>query len=1017
MPIEEFERFLGGFCDDVVRRARQNGFDQSGKLWSLGEIGLIDTPPKDFLNALATLDAEVVRAAERALLGVKSEESWRGELLGGARVRRCLGLLLLLDIAVIAREEARDGTMWPHVIDAMEAQAWRRQGAVNALFDRDPVRAPNPLLKELISEAAEFFGLRNALELRDLKRWYQTIHLQHGFSVRQFEANCQDWMRSSGVRTATVDLLLGNTSVNGRTITSESFSRLWGYFRHFRRGSLKRSVVEREAACCGWLSSGAVKVCLDQLEKVGVFDLEVDDAVGNVAGRSNPFLDWQQNQDPSWACRVHLPDLLDLPDDEYTLFVEAKKCGRVLRVDAGTRTEHWRGAEVANTDGLRAVGTWLRTPPECSPWCEPSYFTADTNDPMGFFPLTPAQLDSSTEPMLLFRSLEFAWLWEPLAQSDDHQLCVLALPDRYRDAEPNWGIRRQYSPADQTGWRLLQLNVNDESPLELTLNGELVWRYERQVQNNQEVDIRLERLPARVGPENSLRLRAASDGQIRLDSASVRGVALAIDPRRNELTLPIDRFGDDCLSLPIRLKWVVDGQEKCAIRTVRYPYPCIWIGPPNGGHRLLPESPLILTRSGTFRVAGPIFGDAQHATPFVFEGSLPVQSARALLRTTGASRLGSYCCSGLPLTLRGDLFNAGAGLGGLQATQLASCVLNVGVFNGIKPTIVESEGNRWIRVELSWEQLEPDESWRLEILKDDGGVLCFAVDRPPNELEIRSLINGEHPTFNIDDMVACRLVAGGRAHGWWRASAPADKLIVESDQLFEIVLGWDLSLRDSSHATHTLRTVFSADPGSLLKPVDRRPLLLVNRNWRPIDDIHDDAIRWITDDFRPDPDSAGRVCDAIGAHVLQLPANAPTPLWDQIEQATRLSPQLAARLLIALDREPALGRRDIAQRRNDIIAFLRAGKNFDDALTFAVEDDNPINPGFAFAPIKRISTKWGGRGVDLGFVRAELRTARAQLQEVQGNNGALAHIDALCDVDRKSGRVSLLATSYFLEGR
>ena len=462
---------------------------------------------------------------------------------------------------------------------------------------------------------------------------------------------------------------------------------------------------------------------------------------------------------------------------------------------------------------------------------------------------------------------------------------------------------------------------------------------------------------------------------------------------------------------------MVDGQEKCAIRTVGYPYPCIWIGPPNGGHRLNPENPLILTRSGTFRVAGPMFKDAQHATPFIFEGSLPVQTARALLRTTGARRLGSYCCSGLPLTLRGDLFNATAGLGGLQTTQLASCVLNVGVFNGVKPSIVESESNRWIRVELSWEQLEPDVSWRLEILKVDGNVMSLEVDRPPNELEIRSLINEDHPTFNIDDMVACRLVAGGRAHGWWSASAPADKLIVDSEQLFEIVLGWDLSLRNSPDATHTLRTVFSADPGSLLKPVDRRPLLLVNRNWRPIDDIHDDAIRWITDDFRPDLDAAGRVCDAIGAHVLQLPANAPTPLWDQIEQATRLSPQLAARLLIALDREPALDRRDIAQRRNDIIAFLRAGRNFDDALTFAVEDDNPINPGFAFAPIKRISTKWGGRGVDLGFVRAELRTARAQLQEVQGNNGALAHIDALCDVDRKSGRVSLLATSYFLEGR
>ena len=1013
MPIEEFEKLLGVFCDEVVRRAREKGFDQAAKLWSLGEIGLIDHPPNAYLETICNLDAEIVRAADRRLLKVNSYESWRSERLG-SKGRRCLGLLLLLDTAITAREEARDRTLWPHVMEAMQGQVWRNQTAVCALFDRDPVPAPTPFFKELISEATEYFGLRNMLNLKEVNRWYLTIHLQHGFSVQQFAANCHDWMRSGGARTATVDLLLGNTTIGGCQFSSESFKRLWGYFRAFRRGSLARSVVEREASRCGWLGTAAVMKCLDELEKVGVFDFEIEDSPERVAGRSNPYLDWQEGQDPSWAYQLQFPAQSDLPDDEYTLFAESKRCGRVFRVDAGTRNERWRGAELLTAEGAPVDGAWLVTPSECNPWCEPSLFTVDSNDAMGCFPLTLEQVNASTVPMLLCPSQIFPRLWQTVTQSDRYQIAVLALPSTYKGAQPNWGVRRRYTPVDQTGWSMIQLNVDDETPLELTLNGELVWRYERQLQNAQPVDIRLEPLPARDDQPNTLRLRVTSDSQIRLSSASVGGQALTL-ARTNELVLPLELFGTNCLSLPIRLKWMVDGNEKCAFRTARYPYPCIWIGSPNEGHRLLPTDPLMLTLGGVFRVACPGIETVGGATPFVFEGSLPVQSARALTRAAGARQLGSCCCNGMPLTIHDDLFNKGAGLGGVKETQLASCILNVGVFNGAEPTILETEGNKVLRIELSWEQLEPDDSWRLEVLKKNGDVVFLPVTRLPGEMELHSDLTGEHAGFSIDEIVACRLVAEEKAYGWWRASAPADKLNICDDQLFETVLSWDLSLRDSPTATRKLRDVFSRDPGSLLKPANRRPALFANRTWRPIDDIHDDVIRWITDELLPSPDCAGQICDAIGEQVLQLPVNAPTPLWQEIEQATRLSPQLAARLLIALDQEPARSQRAIETRRRDIIQVLRARRTIDDALIFAVEDDNPRDPGLQFAPLKKIIQRYGGTGVDAAFVRAVLLASRAHIRDPRLARGAFAQLNSLCDLDRKSGRLACLATSYFLE--
>jgi hypothetical protein len=128
-----------------------------------------------------------------------------------------------------------------------------------------------------------------------------------------------------------------------------------------------------------------------------------------------------------------------------------------------------------------------------------------------------------------------------------------------------------------------------------------------------------------------------------------------------------------------------------------------------------------------------------------------------------------------------------------------------------------------------------------------------------------------------------------------------------------------------------------------------------------------------------------------------------------------MSPQLAARLLMALDQDPALSRRAIETRRREIIQVLRARRTFDDALVYAVEDDNPRDPGLQFAPLRKVIQRYGGTGVDAAFVRAVLLASRAHIRDPRLARGAFAQLNSLCDLDRKSGRLACLATSYFLE--
>ena len=312
-----------GAVTDLFRRRDERGLDRP---WSIAELSL---QSDDFLR-LSHWAAGLDGRTARVWLG----NSWTLETFpGGACYPRqaCLGLLLLTFAAEAAHREATEGTLWPHVRRDNSGRR-RFSGDVDyELFDHGG--HPTAAFKHAIESAAQFFGLRNVLQDLDSQRYYLTVFLQFGFTIRDAKLRLGQWLTGATIQTATGHLL-----ATGGPLHAPGFVSMWE--------TLKNSAPETCRPRLFPANSLRVPGCF----RIGPTSFP-DSLAATPAGKwmlrsrasggfdmilSEPELRWSPPEPPYLLCRLENLAMAGLVAPEYELRVCGRRLARISRAEDGS---------------------------------------------------------------------------------------------------------------------------------------------------------------------------------------------------------------------------------------------------------------------------------------------------------------------------------------------------------------------------------------------------------------------------------------------------------------------------------------------------------------------------------------------------------------------------------------------------------------------------------------------------------------------------------------------------------
>ncbi len=308
---------------DLLHRREERGLERP---WSIAELGL---STDEFLH-LSTWAAGLDVRTVRLWLG----NSWTFETLpSGARYSRqaCLGLLLLTFAAEAARREATEGRLWPHVRRDNSGTRRFGSGVDYELFDYSG--HPTDAFKQAIESAAQTFGLRNVLQDLDSQRYYLTVFLQFGFTIRDARLRLGQWLTGATAQTATGHLLAA-----GGPLRAPGFVCMWETLKNSRAGNLPPETVALHLAESPWV----LRDWVDELpgiadrDAAGSGDAPVTAEGGFAAVLSEPELRWAPPEPPHFACRLKNLATAGLVASEYDLTACGRRVARISRAEDGS---------------------------------------------------------------------------------------------------------------------------------------------------------------------------------------------------------------------------------------------------------------------------------------------------------------------------------------------------------------------------------------------------------------------------------------------------------------------------------------------------------------------------------------------------------------------------------------------------------------------------------------------------------------------------------------------------------
>lgn len=293
--------------------------------WSIAELRLDD---EDYIRLCqwgASLDSRTVRR------WTKDHWTWADPPVRQGRPRlACLGLLLIALAAETARREATEKTLWRYVRRTPD-QRPRFGEADSELFIQGQ---PSETFKAAIEVAVETFGLRHAIDAPDTsKRYYLTVFLQFGFTIRDAESRLPAWLVGQTLQVAMQDL-----AMRGGRLSSAPFAELWRDMRHYRDGLLTPKAMRERFRTSPWVLPAWCQPLLALVGQVRP-SRGADGEQGQHGSLKTllgpPHLAWPSGGTPHFTCRIDMLATASLPGRTYTIRIGGREFARIERGESG----------------------------------------------------------------------------------------------------------------------------------------------------------------------------------------------------------------------------------------------------------------------------------------------------------------------------------------------------------------------------------------------------------------------------------------------------------------------------------------------------------------------------------------------------------------------------------------------------------------------------------------------------------------------------------------------------------
>jgi len=1015
MPPHEvtFETALAAFCDKAATQFTCFGNEPIGTRWSLAEVGLLDALPQEFVAVAVQLAPEHFVKLEKNMLALPLKE--RGLRGTPPTARAAMGLFLLTAFAYVAREHASQGTLWPFVWEHLPAKLFIQPAVRASLFGGGDNPTPCELVKESVRAAVAHYPIKHAIDTQGTQKWYLTVHLQYGFSDKHFEEAGDRWLAGVGLPNS-VELLLGQARCDEHNLASDRFRRFWNVLRAFHYGEVGLERARAEVTSFRWMGGTRLGRLLTAVES---FDqrramVRVDAASEPESLRlCNPILHQPLGGSPVWLYGLEVSRQYPLHRDEYSVHVNSRKVGRIFADLDQNGSTVWKGAhQISTTSSCPLPAVVVCVPLHFGPWREPSLMGEGGAASAGSFALTEEQLIRSDIPLALSHDDEDSTIWRPWDGRDTCDEIVLAIPPSYENATCSWQVLRVLSETYKTGWRLLVLKVSALTPLSLSMDEQVVWEFEMEEQKSSVTEtLELKRDSALGDSKSPMRLRLVGGAGVVIQSANCAGKPLAVI-RGHSIEVPVDCFGPSAVAARIRLDICMDGVAHVLFRTVRFPVPCLRVDTQFGVSRVDPSDVLYLSDFTTIRFWHPdgngVYGDANRL-PYLFEGRRPFMPAKELsgLRVHRfRERLAGF---GEPISFGSDLIPHD---GGRSRHILAKQVLACGILSGAPLLRRSDEEGGGLLLEIESEDIKPQPDWRVEILTASGKTVCCGTTWIADLFLLEAKAREGEFVPAVEEILAVRVVIDGCVRGRWERAGCFTDLPGTPQERWRTALEWELAAFPLSTEDEALfRRALLDEPAIFLSPVRVKQS---HAGVHPLGQpglIQREFLRRLLAEAHFDSDQAGRLCDAIADHQLNIEKDEPNRVICALVEAARIDPSLPHRLIKALAKDPGLPnpRERVRYWRQETVAGLRQGMTADAFEHFVLNDADPQVPLKPRSPIALAQ-------VDAGFVEATIGAAKTALQH--GRTAGDLHqenLDALCELTRTDARLARFVATKLME--
>ncbi len=287
--------------------------------WSTAELAITDSTYKALCEWFKSLDYNCWQEIEHETVGYIAGDDVTPAI-------QVTGLLFYTVFAECAKRHAKENSLWPSI-----SRLPIESGLSEWFFNTNG--QPTKYLKEVLSEAAQYWNLRHLFDDPSHHGWFCTIYLQFGFTNWAIDKRLPQWL-SGQTPTVAIEHLLdyGNHR-------SDSFAKAWNALKNYRHNRITEKRCREMLESNPWIAESNIakllKTARSRLDLISEatyteYDPDSQRLVTDFS------IDWPlENQQPFFCADLCVIDCHQLTEAKYELRANGMDTIRILRKEDG----------------------------------------------------------------------------------------------------------------------------------------------------------------------------------------------------------------------------------------------------------------------------------------------------------------------------------------------------------------------------------------------------------------------------------------------------------------------------------------------------------------------------------------------------------------------------------------------------------------------------------------------------------------------------------------------------------